>query len=146
MEKADEETGLIGRKAGQSLRIAWHGHVNLLAGRIDEAKKLAEKAFELSAESREDGHHAWALKLLGDVAAKSSDNQAEILYGQALALSRKLEMIPLQAHSSFALGQFYFHNGDATRGRSEFARALGLYRESEMRFWHTRAEAASRPL
>ncbi|MCM3902513.1 MAG: AAA family ATPase, partial [Pyrinomonadaceae bacterium] len=34
MEKADEETGHIGRKAGQSLRIAWHGHANLLAGRI----------------------------------------------------------------------------------------------------------------
>lgn len=144
MEKADEETGLIGRKAGQSLRIAWHGQVNLLAGRIDEAKKLADRAFELSEESHEEGHHAWTLKLLGDIAAskESSDNQAEILYGQALALSRKLEMIPLQAHSSLALGQFYFHNGDATRARSELAQALGLYRESEMRFWHTRAEAA----
>ncbi|HTN73012.1 MAG TPA: AAA family ATPase [Methylomirabilota bacterium] len=144
MEKADEETGLIGRKAGQSLRIAWHGYVNLLAGRIDEAKKLAERAFELSQESHEEGHHAWTLKLLGDIAAsnKSSDNQAEIRYGQALALSRKLEMIPLQAHLSLALGQFYFQNGDATRARSELARALGLYRESEMKFWQTRVEAA----
>jgi len=144
MEKADQETGLIGRKAGQSLRIAWHGHVNLLAGRLDEAKKLAERAFELSQESHEEGHHAWTLKLLGDIAAsnKPSDNQAEIRYGQALALSRKLEMIPLQAHSSSALGQFYFHNGDATRARSELARALGLYQESKMRFWQMRVEAA----
>jgi tetratricopeptide (TPR) repeat protein len=144
MEKADKETGLIGRKAGQSLRIAWHGHVNLLAGRLDEAKKLAERAYELSQESHEEGHHAWTLKLLGDIAAsnKSSDNQAEIRYGQALALSRKLEMIPLQAHSSLALGQFYFQNGDATRARSELARALGLYQESEMKFWQTRVEAA----
>jgi class 3 adenylate cyclase/tetratricopeptide (TPR) repeat protein len=144
MEKADEETGLIGRKAGHSLRIAWHGHANLLAGRIDEAEKLAQRAFELSQESNEEGHHAWTLKLLGDIAASknSRDNQAEIYYGQALALSRKLEMIPLQAHSSLAIGQFYFHNGDATRARSELARALGLCRESKMRFWQTRVEAA----
>ncbi|HEY3130299.1 MAG TPA: hypothetical protein VGL91_12640, partial [Acidobacteriota bacterium] len=56
--------------------------------------------------------------------------------------SRKLEMIPLQAHSSLAIGQFYFHNGDATRARNELARALGLYQESKMRFWQTRVEAA----
>jgi class 3 adenylate cyclase/tetratricopeptide (TPR) repeat protein len=143
MEKADQETGLIGRKAGQSLRIAWHGHANLLAGRIDEAERLAQRAFELSQESHEEGYHAWTLKLLGDIAAskKSTDNQAELYYGQALALSRKLEMVPLQAHSSFALGQFYFHNGGATRARSELARALALYRESKMRFWETRVEA-----
>ena len=144
MEKADEETGLIGRKAGQSLRIAWHGQANLIAGRIDEAEKLARRALELSQESNEEGHHAWTRKLLGDIAArkKSPDDQPEFHYGRALALSKKLEMIPLQAHSFLALGQFYFHNGDATRARSEFARAIALYRDSGMRYWQTRAEAA----
>ena len=144
MQKADEETGLIGRKAGQSLRIAWHGYAHLLAGQIDEAEKLAQRAFELSQAANEEGHHAWTLKLLGDIAAskKSTGHQAEIYYGQALTLSSKLEMIPLQAHSSLALGQFHCNNGDATRARSELARALGLYQESKMRFWQTRAEAA----
>ena len=144
MQKADEETGLIGRKAGQSLRIAWHGYAHLLAGQIDEAEKLAQRAFELSQAANEEGHHAWTLKLLGDIAAskESTGHQAEIYYGQALTLSSKLEMIPLQAHSSLALGQFHCNNGDATRARSELARALGLYQESKMRFWQTRAEAA----
>jgi tetratricopeptide (TPR) repeat protein len=148
MEKADEEAGVIGRKAGQSLRIAWHGHANLIAGRLEDAERLAQRALRLSDESNEEGHHAWSLKLLGDIATskKSSDTQVELYYGEALTLANKLEMIPLQGHLYLALGQFHSRSRDDTRARSELARALKLYQDSEMKFWQSRAEASLREL
>jgi class 3 adenylate cyclase/tetratricopeptide (TPR) repeat protein len=144
MEKADEEARVIGRKAGQSLRIAWHGQANLLARRLEEAERLAQTALELSKESNEEGHHAWIIKLLGDIAAgkTSLESQAELHYEEALALSKKLEMIPLQGHLYLALGQFHSRSQNYAKSRTELARALELYKESEMRSWQVRAEAA----
>jgi tetratricopeptide (TPR) repeat protein len=148
MEKADEKATVIGRKAGQSLRIAWHGQANVIAGRLEEAERLAQRALELSEESNEEGHHAWTLKLLGDIAAsqRSPESQVELYYREALALSDKLEMIPLQGHAYLALGQFHSRSGNYTRGRNELTRAVDLYKKSGMEFWQVRAEASLREL
>ena len=42
----------------------------MLAGRLEEAHALAERALALAREHQERGHEAYALRLLGDIAAQ----------------------------------------------------------------------------
>ena len=58
------------------------------------------------------------------------------------SMSKKLDMIPLQAHSHLALGQFHSRGRDYAQSRKELTRALELYKKAEMKSWQGRAEAA----
>ena len=42
----------------------------MLAGRLEEAHTLAERMLALACERQEQGHQAYALHLLGDIAAR----------------------------------------------------------------------------
>ena len=46
------------------------GEAQMLAGRLEEAHALAERALALAREHQERGHEAYALRLLGDIAAR----------------------------------------------------------------------------
>ena len=82
----------------------------MLAGRLEEAHTLAERTLALARQHQERGHQAYALRLLGDIAARrepSEVEQAEAHYRQALALAEELGMRPLQAHCHRGLGVLY---------------------------------------
>ena len=94
------------------------GEAQLLAGRLEEAHALAERALALACEHQERGHEAYALRLLGDIAAQRDPphvEQAEAYYQQALTLAEELGMRPLQAHCHHGLGTLYA--GWASRSR-----------------------------
>ena len=83
------------------------GEAQLLAGRLEEAHALAERALALAREHQERGHQAYALRLLGDIAAQREPpecEQAEAYYHQALTLAEELGMRPLLAHCHLGLG------------------------------------------
>ena len=74
------------------------GEAHLLAGRLEEAQALAEQALTLAREHQERGNEAYALRLLGDIAAQREppeSAQAEAHYQQALTLADELGMRPL---------------------------------------------------
>src|SRR5215472_1373382 len=101
LEDSDEQSDIIGRKAGQSLRVTWHGQARLLAGQVEEARKYAARALALATQTKERGYEAWAHKLLGDIALRNDSTereQAEKYYNQALGLAKELRMRPLEAH------------------------------------------------
>ena len=59
---------------------------------------------------RQRGYQAYALRLLGEIAAQREPpevEQAEAHYQQALALADELGMRPLQAHCHLGLGTLY---------------------------------------
>src|SRR5262249_2582586 len=77
------------------------GEAQMLAGHLEEAQNFAEQALALAREHHERGHQAYALRLLGDIAARREPPevaQAEVHYQQALALADELGMRPLVAH------------------------------------------------
>ena len=45
------------------------GEALFAAGRVDEARVAATRALDLARERGEQGHEAWALRLLGEIAA-----------------------------------------------------------------------------
>ena len=72
------------------------GEAQLLAGRLEEAHALAERALALAREHQERGHEAYALRLLGEIAARRDPPQverAEAYYRQALAWPKSLACV-----------------------------------------------------
>jgi tetratricopeptide (TPR) repeat protein len=111
-------------------RIMLHlGEGYLLTGREEEAYRLAERLLVLSRDRKERGNQAWALWLLGEVAAQRQPPdtaQAEAHYRQALALANELGMRPLQAHCYAGLGTLYTMTGRWEPARTELTTSIAL--------------------
>ena len=121
------------------------GEAQVLAGRLEEAHSLAERTLALARERQERDHQAYALRLLGDIAARREPpehEQAEAHYRQALALADELSMRPLAAHCHRGLGTLYSQVGRREQARAELSAAMALYRAMDMTFWLPQTEAA----
>jgi tetratricopeptide (TPR) repeat protein len=127
------------------LRIVRLGEAYLLAGRLEDAHALVEGALALARAHQERGNEAYALRLLGDIAAHrhlQDVEQAEAYYQQALTLAEELGMRPLQARCHLGLGTLYVTTGHRQQAHSELSAAIDLYRTMDMTFWLPQAEAA----
>ena len=132
-------------RVDQTLRVLGLSAVSLLTSRLEEARSLAERALELAQAYKERGHQAYALRLLGDIAARHDPPdvaQAEAHYQQALALAEELGMRPLQAHCHSGLGMLYTKTGQQEQARAALSTAMEMYRTMEMTFWLPQVEAA----
>jgi tetratricopeptide (TPR) repeat protein len=121
------------------------GEAQGVAGRLEEAHALAERALALTRAHQERGTQAYALRLLGEIAARREPPeraQAEIHYQQALTLAEELGMRPLQAHCHHGLGVLYNQMGRLEEARAALATAIDMYRAMAMAFWLPQAEAA----
>ena len=130
---------------GQSLRVGYVSEAYLLAGRMQEAVQLAGRAFDLARDHKERGHEAWALRLLGEIAAHQDPPEIEPAanyYRQALALAEELGMRPLVAHCHLGLGTLYAKTGQREPAHAELSTAIEMYCAMEMTFWLPQAEAA----
>ena len=117
----------------------------LLAGRMQKAAQLAGRALDLARAHKERGHEAWALRLLGEIAARQDPPEVELAvhhYRQAFALAEELRMRPLVAHCHLGLGTLYHKVGRDEQAQTELAAATEMYRAMEMPFWLARVEAA----
>jgi tetratricopeptide (TPR) repeat protein len=144
MEKADEQSKLIGRKAAWALRLTWLGQASLLGRQIGNAREQAQRAVALASDAGEHGYEAWARKLLGDVTQEESSSRSEALnhYAESMALATELAMRPLQAHIHLSLGRLHRRENHIEKARTELSLALTSYRSMEMQFWLSHAEAA----
>ena len=116
----------------------------MLAGSLDEAYALAERALALARAHQERGNQAYALRLLGDITARREppeSESAETHYRQALVLAEELGMRPLQAHCHLGLGTLYVQTGRPEPALAALSAAIALYRAMDMTFWLPRAEA-----
>jgi DNA-binding NtrC family response regulator/tetratricopeptide (TPR) repeat protein len=115
-----------------------------LDGRPDEAERRATQAIELARGHGEKANEAWALHLLGRVAAaRPSDAMDAALAhtSRAMALATELGMRPLVAHCLLELGRRCRRTGKIPEAREHLATAIAMYREMDMRVWPDRALA-----
>ena len=101
--------GIVGHRGW-----AYHslGRACLLLGRLDEARRLGDRAVESS--PSHPGFAAHALHLLGDIAThpdRFDAESGEAHYRQALALAEPRGMRPLVAHCHLGLGKLYRRTG-----------------------------------
>jgi tetratricopeptide (TPR) repeat protein len=121
------------------------GEALLGAGDIDESRAAAARALGLARERGEQGHEAWALRLLGEIATHprvTAADVAESHYRRAIVLAERLEMRPLSAHCHLGLGDLSRQANAVADAREHLTAAITTYREMAMPFWLAKAEAA----
>ncbi len=119
------------------------GEAHLLAGHLEEAQVLAERTLAFTRAHRELGNQAYALRLLGEIAARRDPPEVDLAaahYQDALALADELGMRPLQAHCRRGLGILYAKASQREPARAELSTAIAMYQSMEMTFWLPQAE------
>ena len=124
----------FGRGIWHSRNVIWLGEAHLLAGRLDEARRVAQQALELTREGKHHVNEPWALHLLGEIAARGDDEELRPVdcYRKALALAEELAMRPLVAHCHRSLGALFRRAGERREARECFTAAAALYRQMHM--------------
>jgi tetratricopeptide (TPR) repeat protein len=145
LTQAIEQATAMDRGNLQALCSLAFGEAHRLAGRLEEAHALAVRTLALTRAYQERGNEAYALRLLGDIAARRNPPESEPAVGhyrQSLALAEELGMRPLQAHCHRGLGMLYAATGQREQARAELSMATEMYRGMEMTFWLPATEAA----
>ncbi len=120
------------------------GEALLLAGRVDEALAAAERGLALARKRDERGHEAYALRLLGEIAAHPDMSEPETgqqHYEKARVLAETLGMRPLAAHCHFGLGRLNGETGRPQEAATQLETAASLYRDLGMSRWQAQATA-----
>jgi class 3 adenylate cyclase/tetratricopeptide (TPR) repeat protein len=145
LTQAVQQTTAMDLAGFQALCCLPLGAAHLFEGRLEEAQAFGERALTLAREHQERSNEAYALHLLGDIAAHrdpSKDSVAEAHLQQALALAEELDMRPLQAHCHLGLGRFYLNIDKRQQACPELSAAINLYRAMDMTLWLPQVEAA----
>jgi tetratricopeptide (TPR) repeat protein len=112
------------------------GRACLLLGRLDEARRLGDRAVEAS--PLQPGFSAHARNLLGDIAIHPDWFDAETgeaHYRKALALAEPRGIRPLAAQCHLGLGKLYRRVGKRQESQKHLTTATTMYREMDMSFW-----------
>ena len=123
--------------------LAWAEGL-LLDGQTQEAKRAADRGFELASAFGERAYQAWALQVLGEIAASqdSADfESAAMSCEHAKALAEGLGLRPLLARCHLSIGRLYRRMGKPQQAQEHLTTATTMYREMDMRFWLEQAEA-----
>jgi tetratricopeptide (TPR) repeat protein len=140
-----EQTTAVAMVGFQALCLLPLGEAHLLAGRLEEAHALAEQALALTRTHQELGNQAYALRLLGEIAARRDPPEVDcavVHYQGAMALADELGMRPLMAHCHRGLGMLYTAVGHQGQAHTALSTATAMYRTMDMVFWLPQAEAA----
>lgn len=114
-------------------------------GRHTEAQEMVERILGLTRERGELGFHAWALRSLAEIAARSDPPdvpRAEAAYREAMRLANDLGMRPLLAHCRLGLGRLYRAAGKQADAGNELRAARDLLGALGMERWRAEADAA----
>jgi class 3 adenylate cyclase/tetratricopeptide (TPR) repeat protein len=145
-EELKQRDAARGEGGTYSLRLARLGGIYLRAGRREEALQCAQRALDLAKETGARPAQAWALRLIGEIGSGSEPpdvEEAGHAYAEAVTLAGSLGMRPLVAHCHLGLGKLYRRAGRHPTAGESLATAATLYREMDMRFWLSEAEAAA---
>jgi tetratricopeptide (TPR) repeat protein len=145
LTQAMEQTTAGAMVGFQALCLLPLTEAHLLAGRLEEAHALAERVLALAREHQEMGNQAYALRLLGEIAARRDPPEASLAiayYQEALVLANELGMRPLMAHCHRGLGTLYAVTNQQEQAHTELSTATTLYRSMDMVFWLPQAEDA----
>jgi len=121
--------------ARHSLWVTWLAEAYLLADRLDDAGRLADRALALSGEHNERANMAYALRIAGEIAARSGARQgrdAGELYRSGIALASELGMRPLVARCRAGLAAWHRRSGRLADAAAEEQAVTDLLHSMDM--------------
>ncbi len=133
LEQAVEATAQRG--AVHALRIAHVAEARLLAGETETARELVTVALEAARTRKERAHEAYALRVLGLVAAERSGTEAEQHLRAAAKLADELQMQPLAAQVRLDLAAVYARLGMTEAHHATAIDAAGRRQSMAMLDW-----------
>jgi tetratricopeptide (TPR) repeat protein len=142
-----ERQALSGYVHAPGWLYAYLGRAALVLGRLDEARRLGNRAIEFL--PREAGFAAHAQHLLGDIAAhrdRFDAESGEAHYRKALALAEPRGMRPLVAHCHLSLANLCRRTGKRQEAQEHLTTATTMYRQMGMDYWLQQAEAENEEL
>jgi len=104
----------------------------------------AVRALELARVQKEPAYEAYALHLIGEIAARRDpliSDSAERRYVEALAIAERLGMRPLVARCFLGLGALARRTGSRQSAAEHLGAATSMFRDMGMPLWLGRAEA-----
>jgi pentatricopeptide repeat protein len=143
LDESDRRGCRIDVSARQAVRLAWLGHVYLLAGQAERALELTRTALNHARIHEERGHEAEALWRLGQILHRRPIPdlaEAEVSYQAALELAQELEFRPLIAHCHADLSTLYRRTHRHTESETRARTAASMYREMNMTYWLQKAQ------
>jgi tetratricopeptide (TPR) repeat protein len=146
LKEGIERAIAIGDPFGHWLRAAGRAEAYLLVGRAADALPLAQRGVDISKTVKGRGVMAWALRLMGEVAAAQTPplvDEAEAAYREALAMAQEMGMRPLEARCRFGLGTLYQGAARPVESGVELALAVAGLRALGMETWLARVETAA---
>ena len=138
LERAQTAYATIGLGLFRSLVGIQRGEALMLAGQHEAAREVATAGVALAKDRGERGHHAFGLRVLGDIA--SSDGQFDpeatrSYYEQSLAAATSLGMRPLQVQCLARLGQLSKRTGEPGKAEAHAAEARALADAMALKVW-----------
>lgn len=139
-KRLQEALGLLEQQAPRGIgNLCWPyysaGRTCLLLGRTTDARGLADRALALS--TSQPGFAAHALNLLGDIACRPDQfdaESAEGFYRQALVLSKPRSMRPLLAQCNIGLSNLFQSIGDVAQAERHAALGDALSHDMSIQF------------
>jgi class 3 adenylate cyclase/tetratricopeptide (TPR) repeat protein len=111
----------------------------LLAGRLEEARRAVGQALDFASTHDEAGHHAWAIRLTGEIALAAGEwDDARAAFDEAMARAERLGMRPLAAHCQRGLARLALATDDKVTALKAREAALELFAAADMQEWHER--------
>ncbi len=136
-------TAALGVNAYLARWTAYLAEGQLAAGQVDRARATAERARDLAAAHREQGHEAEALLLLAEAEAGADPEAAARRRREALALAEELDLKPLAVRCHLGLAS----SAAAARERvAHLVKAVELGAAMSLGLWLDRATHAFRQL
>jgi ATP/maltotriose-dependent transcriptional regulator MalT len=134
LEQAVEATAQRG--AVHALRVAHLAEARLLAGDVGKAQELATLALDAARARGERAHEAYALRVVGQVAATRRNlDVAEQHLRAAAELADELGMAPLAAQTRLDLAAIYDRLGMTEAANAAAGESAGRLRSMGMRDW-----------
>jgi tetratricopeptide (TPR) repeat protein len=120
-----------------SIWIVWWGEAYLLQGQLDDAMDRGVRALELARVQKEPAYEAYALHLLGQIAARRDPcgGGAERQYREALAIAERLGLRPLAARCFLGLGALSRQTGNGRSAEEHLTMAITMFRDMGMPLW-----------
>jgi len=132
-----------GLRSGESFRGGVQAEAYLLAGQLDDARRVAADAARTAAERDEAGYQASALWVSGLIELQSgagARESARRFLSDALSIARERGMRPLEARVLLALGQLERSAGANEPAAQYLAAARSLARALAMPYWCARID------
>jgi tetratricopeptide (TPR) repeat protein len=144
LHQATEQSASLRLMPFHPTLTTYMSEASLSTGQLAAAMESVDLALDLSRIHKQRATEAHAQRVSGEIHSNRDVpdvHMAEGAYYRAIALATELGMRPLVAHCHLGLGKLYLRTGDRVKADEHLATATTMYREMDMGFWLTQAEA-----